>query len=87
MQKHIAIAIIAKLYRCSDINGRDPDESIDSDLSIEYRRVPASHDGGEDGKLENNMSRGKLITSLRGCNIIRRQISEISAFRPPKSTI
>ena len=87
MQKPIEIAIIAKLYPVAILTSRDPDESIDSDLSIEYRRVPASHDGGEDGKLENNMSRGKLITSLRGCNIIRRQISEISAFRPPKSTI
>ena len=35
MQKHIAIATIAKLYRCSDINCRDPDGNLVSDLIIE----------------------------------------------------
>ena len=35
MQKHIAIAIIAKLYRCSDIHCRDSDENLISDLTIE----------------------------------------------------
>ena len=50
MQKHIAIATIAKLLHCSDTSCRDPNGNLDSDLIIGYRRVPASREEGVKGK-------------------------------------